>query len=116
MTTTTKSEARRTLIAVMIGIAFAGFAAIPAQAATRYYGLYRGVVADNVDPMNMGRVLIEVPDISGTKTAGWAMPVLRDPYTISSLKLPAVGQGVWIEFEQGNVAYPVWIGVIPREQ
>jgi hypothetical protein len=115
MQTITKSKKHRTFIRVMTAIVLAGFAIVPAQAAVqRYYGLYRGVVVANVDPLNSGRVLIEVPDIAGAKPMGWAMPVLHYPYSASSLKLPQAGQGVWIEFEQGNPDYPVWIGAIPR--
>jgi len=117
MQTITKSKTHRAFIRVMAAIVLASFAVVPAQAVgTRYYGLYRGLVVANVDPLNEGRVLIEVPDVSGAKTMGWALPVLHYPYTASGLKLPQIGQGVWVEFEQGNADYPVWIGAIPRPQ
>jgi uncharacterized protein involved in type VI secretion and phage assembly len=27
--------------------------------------------------------------------------------------LPVIGSGVWVEFEQGNTDYPVWVGCFP---
>ena len=43
----------------------------------RYYGKYRGRVLDNADPLEMGRVKIEVPAIAGSEPLGWALPCLR---------------------------------------
>ena len=34
-------------------------------AARRYYGKYRGVVVDNIDPLQIGRILAQVPDVLG---------------------------------------------------
>ena len=31
--------------------------------ANKYYGKYRGTVTNNIDPMQMGRLLCEVPDV-----------------------------------------------------
>ena len=105
------------MTAITTGIVLATFAIAPAQAAaTRYYGLYRGVVVADADPLNEGRVQVEVPDVTGVNVANWALPVLHEPYTAKSLKPPQIGQGVWIEYEQGNVDYPVWLGVVPRPQ
>ncbi|MGA3006905.1 MAG: baseplate assembly protein, partial [Opitutaceae bacterium] len=30
----------------------------------KYSGKYRGVVVSNVDPMQMGRITVQVPDVS----------------------------------------------------
>ena len=31
----------------------------------RYYGKYRGTVLNNVDPMQQGRLQVQVPDVAG---------------------------------------------------
>jgi uncharacterized protein involved in type VI secretion and phage assembly len=78
---------------------------------TRFYGLYRGVVTDNNDPNSFGRIKAQVPAVFGEIDSGWAMPCV--PYAgdqVGIAFLPEVGSGVWIEFEGGDVSYPVWVG------
>jgi uncharacterized protein involved in type VI secretion and phage assembly len=75
----------------------------------RFYGKYRGTVTD-VDATTM-RVKASVPAVLPQGTTGWAMPCV--PYAgpqVGFLMLPEVGSGVWIEFEQGEVSYPIWTG------
>jgi uncharacterized protein involved in type VI secretion and phage assembly len=78
----------------------------------RYYGKYRGTVADNADPDNLGRVRAQVPRILGAEVSGWALPAF--PYGGAAeqglFALPDIGAGVWIEFEEGNLSYPIWTG------
>ncbi|HVR34864.1 MAG TPA: phage baseplate assembly protein V [Methylomirabilota bacterium] len=77
----------------------------------RYYGKYRGMVINNVDPMQIGRVQVQVPDVAGLIPGSWAMPCL--PFTGKQMGLwaiPQIGTGVWIEFEQGNPDFPIWSG------
>jgi uncharacterized protein involved in type VI secretion and phage assembly len=79
-----------------------------------YFGKYRGMVLVNVDPMQMGRLLVQVPDISGLLPSSWAMPCF--PVTGKQMGmwvLPAIGAGVWVEFEQGDPDYPIWTGCFP---
>ncbi len=76
-----------------------------------FYGKYRGVVSDNMDPLMTGRVKATVPDVLGDRESGWAMPCV--PFGGSGMGmvvLPSVGAGVWIEFENGNPDYPIWTG------
>lgn len=77
----------------------------------RYLGKYRGMVLNNLDPMNQGRLQVQVPDVAGLAPTSWAMPCVP----IAGLQngmvaLPVVGSGVWVEFEQGNPDYPIWVG------
>jgi uncharacterized protein involved in type VI secretion and phage assembly len=77
----------------------------------KYFGKYRGMVLNNVDPMQMGRLMVQVPDISGLMPSTWAMPCF--PVTgkqMGTWWLPQIGAGVWIEFEQGDPDYPIWSG------
>jgi uncharacterized protein involved in type VI secretion and phage assembly len=77
----------------------------------RYYGKYRGVVINNIDPMQMGRVQVQVPDVMGLGLSSWAMACV--PFTGKQSGVycvPQMGAGVWVEFEQGDPDYPVWVG------
>lgn len=77
----------------------------------RYYGKYRGTVTNNVDPMRLGRLQVQVPDVHGMTPSTWAMPcVPSSGMQNGMLWLPIVGAGVWVEFEQGNPDYPIWVG------
>lgn len=77
----------------------------------QYYGKYRGTVVNNIDPEQRGRLLVTVPDVLGVNLSSWAMPCL--PLAGSNMGIytvPPVNAGVWIEFEQGDPNYPVWVG------
>ena len=77
----------------------------------RFYGKYRGVVLNNIDPMQQGRLQIQVPDVSGLAPTSWAMPcVPLAGLQNGMVALPIIGSGVWVEFEQGNPDYPIWVG------
>ena len=76
-----------------------------------YLGKYRGTVIDNIDPLQIGRILVQVPDVSNVLPSTWAMPCLPFCGIQSGLfVVPEIGSGVWVEFEQGNVDYPIWVG------
>jgi hypothetical protein len=77
----------------------------------RYYGKYRGTVINNIDPMRMGRIQVQVPDVHGVVPSTWAMPcVPSSGIQNGMIWVPMVGAGVWVEFEQGNSDYPIWVG------
>jgi hypothetical protein len=38
----------------------------------RFYGVYEGIVMDNADPENRGRVKLQVPQVTGFEETGWA--------------------------------------------
>lgn len=78
----------------------------------KYYGKYRGYVADVADPQNLGRIQAAVPRLLGDTLTGWAMPCA--PYAGPDqgfFTVPDVGSGVWIEFEQGDLQRPIWSGM-----
>jgi uncharacterized protein involved in type VI secretion and phage assembly len=79
----------------------------------RFYGKYRGIVVDNQDPAKLGRLKLKVPSVlGGDVVTGWAMPCA--PYGGAAdqgfLFIPDVGAGVWTEFEEGDLEFPIWSG------
>ena len=79
--------------------------------AKQYYGKYRGTVLQNVDPMQMGRIQVIVPDVSAVLPSSWAMPCVPIAgKQMGSYFVPQIGSGVWVEFEQGDPDYPIWTG------
>jgi hypothetical protein len=76
-----------------------------------YYGKYRGQVTDNTDPYRLGRVQVTCPAVLGEGRASWAMP--STPYAgkqVGLFAVPPSGANVWVEFEAGNLDYPIWSG------
>lgn len=75
----------------------------------RFYGKYRGTVTD-IDAATL-RIKAKVPSVLGQQPTGWCIACV--PYAGASVGiafLPEVGSGVWIEFESGDVSYPIWTG------
>jgi uncharacterized protein involved in type VI secretion and phage assembly len=76
---------------------------------SRFFGKYRGVVTD-IDASTL-RIKAKVPAVLAGQPTGWCRPCV--PYAGPSVGLaflPEVGSGVWIEFEGGDVSYPIWTG------
>ncbi len=77
----------------------------------KYLGKYRGTVVNNIDPMQMGRIQAMVPDVSNLIPTTWAMPCLPVAgIQMGVYSVPPIGSGVWIEFEQGDPDFPIWVG------
>lgn len=76
-----------------------------------FYGKYRGTVANNIDPRQLGRLQIVVPTVLGNSRLSWAMPCV--PYAGSGVgffALPPIGARIWVEFENGDPDFPIWVG------
>jgi len=71
---------------------------------TRFYGTYRGVVYSNSDPEKYNRIRVKIPQILSNFPTEWCWPV----GVVGSI--PEVGDGVWVQFEGGDPAYPIWLG------
>ncbi|WP_426955978.1 phage baseplate assembly protein V [Muricoccus radiodurans] len=81
---------------------------------TQFHGLYRATVTGTADPMKQGRVQVTVPD---TGTAGeWALPCRTPGSVIAGRRfmdrVPTMGATVWVMFEAGDPARPVWLGIL----
>jgi uncharacterized protein involved in type VI secretion and phage assembly len=78
------------------------------------YGKYRGIVVSNNDPNHLGRLTLQVPRVFGDKVVtGWALPCV--PYgggrNQGFLCIPEQHDRVWVEFEEGDPARPIWVGM-----
>jgi uncharacterized protein involved in type VI secretion and phage assembly len=77
----------------------------------KYLGKYRGTVLNNIDPLQTGRLQVQVPDVSNVLPSTWALPCLPFAGAQAGFHvIPAIGSIVWVEFEQGDPDYPVWVG------
>lgn len=76
---------------------------------SRYYGKYRGTVT--VVDADTLRLKAKVPAVLGDTETGWCVACV--PYAgpgVGFAFLPEAGSNVWIEFEGGDVSYPIWVG------
>lgn len=78
-----------------------------------FFGLYRGNVYSNKDPLKQGRLRLRVPQILADQITDWAWGI-----TDSSVdfEIPSVGQGIWVAFEGGNPSYPIWVGTFGTDK
>jgi Type VI secretion system/phage-baseplate injector OB domain len=76
----------------------------------RYFGKHRGILTDNADPTNRGRLKVRVPAVLDDLEV-WAMPCAPCAGAgMGFYALPEQGTGVWVEFEAGDPSYPIWTG------
>ena len=77
----------------------------------QFFGKYRATVVNNIDPLQIGRIQVIVPDVSSVLPTSWAMPCAPVAgINMGMFAVPPIGSGVWIEFEQGDPDYPIWVG------
>ena len=70
-----------------------------------FVGVYRGFVVSNDDPAQLHRLQVTVPDVDAGAT--WAIPSVD----FQDAPVPDVGAEVWIDYENGDPAYPRWTGL-----
>jgi hypothetical protein len=75
-----------------------------------YFGTYRAVVIDNLDPEQHGRIRVRIPDIAPDYDV-WAAASWPPGQPPEQHQLPDVATDVWVEFERGDADYPIWTGV-----
>jgi uncharacterized protein involved in type VI secretion and phage assembly len=81
------------------------------KAGNKYFGVYRGTVVNNIDPLQTGRIMVIVPDVGSVIPSTWAMPCV--PFAgkqAGAFMVPQIGSGVFVQFEAGDPDRPVWMG------
>jgi phage baseplate assembly protein gpV len=75
-----------------------------------FFGLYAGKVAENRDPEKAFRLQLQIPSLLGDAILeNWALPVgIPNGKFAGFLALPKIGENVWVQFENGNIEYPLW--------
>jgi hypothetical protein len=79
------------------------------------YGKFRGIVHENQDPLQLGRLRLKIPSLladDDDSVTDWAWPCvpfggLADQ---GAFFIPEIGALVWVEFEEGNADLPIWVG------
>jgi hypothetical protein len=79
----------------------------------KFHGTYRGIVVNNKDPEGHRRIRVKVPQLSDGHVLNWAWPRFVSGQRVA---VPAVGEGVWIDFEAGDPNYPIWTGTFGKNQ
>jgi len=84
----------------------------------QFYGKYRGFVVDNQDPEKRGRLKLRIPTVLGEQDTGWALPCLPFGGLADQglFMVPEVDAQVWVEFEEGNLDHPIWVGVFWQQE
>lgn len=84
----------------------------------RYYGKYRGFVADDKDPEQRGRLRLRVPSVLGDQVTAWALPCLPVGGLAQQglFVMPQMNSQVWVEFEEGDLQGPIWTGTFWQQK
>ena len=77
-----------------------------------YFGKYRGTVDAVEDGDNLGIISVKIPDVFGPD---FVVERVRpcSPFAGSKhgfIAIPEPNDGVWVEFEAGKTALPIWTG------
>jgi hypothetical protein len=77
----------------------------------KFYGIYRAVVLNNVDPEMLGRISVTVPDVGSVTPSTFVNPCVPLAGKLEgTFMVPQIGASVWIQFEAGDPDKPVWMG------
>lgn len=83
------------------------------KAVGRAYGVVAGIVTNNKDPKELGRLKVKFPWFSDNNETDWVrMTTFMAGGTIGSFFLPEVGDEVLVAFENGNINLPYVIGAL----
>src|SRR5258706_9349126 len=81
------------------------------SASRRFYGVVTGQVVSTDDPMDLGRVQIELPFISSTDSSPWARVAVPMAGATHGFYFPLeIGQEVLVAFEHGDMDVPYVLG------
>lgn len=89
------------------------------SATDRFNGFYRGVVVDNADPMESGRIKVRIyPMFRGFAVEDIPWAIMADPSmgglsNVGGIRVPEVGAHVFVFFEGGDHRFPVYFAGAP---
>ena len=84
-----------------------------ADSTGRIYGVVAGVVSDDQDPQNLGRVKAKLPWLADDAETNWArIAVPMAGNDRGFFYLPEVGDEVLVAFEHGDVRFPYVLGAL----
>jgi len=77
----------------------------------QYWGKYRGVVVNNLDPEQRGRIQAIVPAVTGVIPSNWALPCVPVAGIAEGFFcVPPLAASIWMEYEDGDLDKPIWVG------
>lgn len=78
----------------------------------RFTGKYAATVVDNQDPRGLARLKVQVPEVFGEETTGWAIACSAYAGQNAGLAaVPPVGSLVYVEWPAGDTSrVPIWSG------
>lgn len=75
----------------------------------RFYGVYVGIVIQDYDPENMGRIAVRIPEVKGPNQVVWASAMnVFSGSGYGSYIIPTIGEWVYIQFRNGDPKLPLW--------
>ena len=77
----------------------------------KFFGTYRGVVANNKDPDGHRRLKVLIPALNDGNPTDWCWPIEHPSF---KTQVPNNGEGVWIKFENGEPTHPIWVGTFGK--
>jgi len=87
--------------------------------ASKFTGIYVGLVVDNDDPKKLGRLKIAIPNVYGNidkEDLPWSEPCFPYGYTDQGIFfIPELNSLVSVMFINGSPYKPLWLGTIFRE-
>jgi hypothetical protein len=83
----------------------------------KFYSIYRGIVVDNNDPEQRGRVLVKIPEIGENPIPTWAESKFYLQSGNKGIFIPPnIDDIVWVSFRNGDIRYPIYEGGYLTEQ
>ena len=84
----------------------------------RFDGLYRALVVETNDPLQMYRIRFKCPELHDfnlkAQQCPWAVPAFAlGGKNAGSWEAPMIGDVIWISFEKAHVYGPIWVGFCP---
>jgi len=86
---------------------------LASEARERFYGKYRGMVADVTDPDALGRIKVQVPEVYGAVVSPWALPCA--PYAGPSCSVPE-SRGAILTRESEEALWQTFFTAAPAQR